>query len=93
MGPLCYCERLYLYASFDLLRVILSPSLPLKHHFRVFIHESPRWLVSKGKVHEAREIIRSQLKVSGQLELMDDEFEEVLLHEYEVGSYCILLYH
>lgn len=50
--------------------------------FQFFIHESPRWLVTKGKISEAVQVLQRQLKTSKQEHLIHEDFEDNLHLEY-----------
>lgn len=50
--------------------------------FQFFIHESPRWLVTRGKISEAVQVLQRQLKTSNQENLIHEDFEENLQMEY-----------
>lgn len=56
--------------------------LPALIYFQFFIHESPRWLVNKGKISEAVQVLQHQLKISNQEHLIHEDFEEDLRMEY-----------
>ncbi|CAI4223334.1 unnamed protein product [Auanema sp. JU1783] len=76
----------YLSKSWDMMANVTALLAVPPILFCLFlIHESPRWLVTKGRVDEAREIIKKQLKTSNQEHLLDEEFEAVLLNEYQLA--------
>lgn len=56
--------------------------IPAIIFFQFFIHESPRWLVNKGKISEAVQILEHQLKISNQTNLLHGDLEETLRLEY-----------
>lgn len=56
--------------------------LPGLIFFQFFIHESPRWLVTKGKISEAVQVLQRQLKTSNQQHLIHEDFEDNLHLEY-----------
>lgn len=56
--------------------------LPGFFFFQFFIHESPRWLVTKGKISEAVQVLQRQLKTSKQEHLIHEDFEDNLHMEY-----------
>lgn len=56
--------------------------LPGFFFFQFFIHESPRWLVTKGKISEAVQVLQRQLKTSKQEHLIHEDFEHNLHMEY-----------
>ncbi|KAF1755464.1 hypothetical protein GCK72_022033 [Caenorhabditis remanei] len=56
--------------------------LPGFFFFQFFIHESPRWLVTKGKISEAVQVLKRQLKTSNQLHLIHEDLEDNLNMEY-----------
>ncbi|PAV79020.1 hypothetical protein WR25_23011 isoform D [Diploscapter pachys] len=58
-----------------------------------FVHESPRWLIQKGRLEEARHFLTTQLSISDHHHLIDDEFEKVLLTEYEVRNNLAIKLH
>ncbi|VDO90188.1 unnamed protein product [Heligmosomoides polygyrus] len=59
--------------------VISSPALLL---FFV-VHESPRWLIQKGKIKEARHVLQRIQHIDGQKEAKRDEMEKMLDVAYQ----------
>ncbi|CAJ0950133.1 unnamed protein product, partial [Mesorhabditis belari] len=50
----------------------------------LFVHESPRWLIQKGKIAEARIVMQKVFKMDRRPESGFDELEKVLIYEHEL---------
>ena len=67
------------------------------NHFRV-LRESPRWLVERGRISEAAQIIRKATALNKVTDIQTENLEEVLTHIHQVSnppifSYVIILIH
>ncbi|ULT92524.1 hypothetical protein L3Y34_009958 [Caenorhabditis briggsae] len=56
--------------------------IPAIIFFQFFIYESPRWLVNKGKISEAVQVLQRQLKMSNHEDLIEEDFEDNLRLEH-----------
>ncbi|CAI5450626.1 unnamed protein product [Caenorhabditis angaria] len=78
-----YAFLAYLAESWDRLALINAlVCIPGIVFFQFFIHESPRWLITKGKLEEAKQVLHKQFKTSKQEYLMGEEFDDILHLEY-----------
>ncbi|CAB3396778.1 unnamed protein product [Caenorhabditis bovis] len=50
--------------------------------FQFMINESPRWFITKGKLLEAKHVLYRQFRISKQMHMTGDEFEDILHLEY-----------
>lgn len=67
------------------LDLVLSRIHERKSYFSSVVHESPRWLIQKGKIKEARHVLQRIQHIDGQKEAKRDEMEKMLDVAYQVS--------